>query len=359
MNDTSNILRYWRAVELFSPQSVSKVQPDNPKKPTHHFDSVNGPAPWDKQHRLARRRIGRDVWRHEVYAGVYPVRLLRELLEKHFEPDQETYDERLDTESALFCLSVSPDGRPLFDTAVLSTCAWAWGRTISPGPFAPDWLEGYEAFSKKFTQKVREELALQDGDELGVELQGEGIDVGRPITLADVVALSAWLLSELRVDAKGISDAVRVSSRRVQERYAYEADGADFLNSFFVEDLGRVADEVKRNNAGSGLLTYLAGDDVVDEAQRVDIRNDLSLPWYSLAPERFPIGRWPSKGHHPLVYGQQSSQETVGCVMLQVPKLRLGCRPLATRPPIETLTFAHRYTSWLQSDVQRLNSVSI
>ncbi len=292
-------------MELFSPQSVPKVQPDHYKNPTHHFDDAKGPPPWGKQHRLARRRIGRDVWRHELYAGVYPVRLLRELLQKHFGEDPETYDERLDTESALFCLSISHDGRPLFDTAVLSTCAWAWGRTISPGPLAPDWLDGHEEFSKRFIHKVREELALQDGDEVGAELQGEGVDVGRPIALSDVAKLSAWVLAELGIDAQGVSDATRVYSRRVQERYAYEADGADFLNSFFVEDLTRVADEVEGNNVGRALLAYLAADDAIDESKRTDIRLDLRLPWHALAPERFPIGRWPSKGNHPLVYGQQ------------------------------------------------------
>lgn len=245
------------------------------------------------------------MWRHEVYAGVYPVRLLRELLEEKLGEDPESYDERLDTESALFCLSVSHDGRPLFGTTVLSTCAWAWGRTVAPGPAAADWLEGYEEFSKKFIRKVREQLALEDGDDVGAKLLTEGADIGRPIVLADVVALSAWLLSELGIDAPRISDANRVSSRLVKERYAYESDGTDFLNSFFVEGLGRVADEVQGDNAGRALLAYLAADNAIDESKRVDIRRDLGLPWHTLAPNKFPIGRWPSKGHHPLVYGQQ------------------------------------------------------
>lgn len=278
VKDTSNILRYWRAVELFSPQSVPKVQPEDDEKPAHHFDSAKGPAPWETQPRLEGQPSGEFVWRHEVYAGVYRVRLLRELLEEKFGEDPESYDERLDTESALFCLSVSHDGRPLFGTTVLSTCAWAWGRTIAPGPAAADWLEGYDEFSKKFIRKVREQLALEDGDDVGAKLLTEGADIGRPIVLADVVALSAWLLSELGVDAPRISDANRVSSRPVKERYAYESDGTDFLNSFFVEGLGRVADEVQGDNAGRALLAYLAADNAIDESKRVDIRRDLGLP---------------------------------------------------------------------------------
>ncbi|WP_454808320.1 AAA domain-containing protein [Paraburkholderia fungorum] len=305
MNDTSNILRYWRAIEIFCPQSVPKVQPDNRKTPTNHFDDSDAAAPWDKQHTVARRRIGSDMWRHEVYAGVYSVRLLRELLQDKFGMDPESYDERLDTDSALFSVTVTNDGRPLFDTAVLSTCVWAWGRTISPGPDAPDWLKGYDDFAKKFDRRIRQELALQDGDEVGAKLLAKEIDVGRPIALTDIAALSVWLLAELGIDAPGIADNIRICSRRVPKQYAYDSESADFLNSFFIEDLDRVASHVQNGNVGAALRAYLTADDAVDETARVDVRRELGLPFNALAPHRFPSGRWPSKGHHPLVYGQQ------------------------------------------------------
>ncbi|MFM0185540.1 AAA domain-containing protein [Paraburkholderia nemoris] len=305
MKHSSNILHYWRAVEIFCPQSVPKVQPDNRKTPTNHFEDMSGAAPWDKRHAIARRRIGTDTWRHEVYAGVYPVRLLRELLQDKFGMDPESYDERLDTDSALFSVTVSNDGRPLFDTAVLSTCVWAWGRTVSPGPDAPGWLEGYDDFAKRFDSQIRLEFALQDGDTVGAELVAKEIDVGRPITLADIAALSAWLLAELCIVAPRIADNIRICSRRVPKRYAFDSEGADFLNSFFIDDLNRVASQVEVGDVGAALHTYLTADAAVDEAGRIDVRQELRLPFNALAPSMFPPGRWPSKGHHPLVYGQQ------------------------------------------------------
>ncbi|UXU90015.1 DEAD/DEAH box helicase [Burkholderia sp. S-53] len=305
MTDTASVLRYWRAIEIFCPQSVPKVKPEDKKTPTNDFRALNAIAPWDKRHAVMRRRIGNDVWRHEVYAGVYPVRALRDLLQEKFGVDPDSYDERLDIDTALFCLSVTHDGRVLFDNAVLSTCAWAWGRTISPGPSASNWLEGYAEFAKKFDSQLRQELALEEGDEAGHKLQADGISVGRPVTLGDIGKVSAWLLRELHIEMPEISDGMRISSRRVPERYAYEADGADFLNSFFMDDLSLVASQVEAGNVGPALHEYLAADGAVDESRRVDVRQKLALPFHSLAPEVFPHGRWPSKGHHPLVYGQQ------------------------------------------------------
>ncbi|MBR8220340.1 AAA domain-containing protein [Burkholderia ambifaria] len=305
MTDTASVLRYWRAIEIFCPQSVPKVKPEDKKTPTNDFRALNAIAPWDKRHAVMRRRIGNDAWRHEVYAGVYPVRALRDLLQEKFGADPDSYDERLDIDTALFCLSVTHDGRVLFDNAVLSTCAWAWGRTISPGPSASNWLEGYAEFAKKFDSQLRQELALEEGDEAGHKLQADGISVGRPVTLGDIGKVSAWLLRELHIEMPEISDGMRISSRRVPERYAYEADGADFLNSFFMDDLSLVASQVEAGNVGPALHEYLAADGAVDESRRVDVRQKLALPFHSLAPEVFPHGRWPSKGHHPLVYGQQ------------------------------------------------------
>lgn len=286
-------------------KSVPKVQPDNRKTPTHHFADVSAAAPWDKRHAVMRRRIGTDAWRHEVYAGVYPVRLLRDLLQDRFGTDPESYDERLDVDSALFSITVSNDGRPLFDTAVLSTCVWAWGRTISPGPDAPEWLEGFDDFGKKFDRQIRQELALRDGDTVGAELVAKEIDVGRPITLDDIAKLSSWLLAQLGIVALRIPDNIRICSRRVPRRYAYDSDGADFLNSFFIDDLNRVASHMQMGDAGAALHAYLTADDAVNESARIDVRQELRLPFHALAPSMFPLGRWPAKGHHPLVYGQQ------------------------------------------------------
>lgn len=305
MTDTASVLRYWRAIEIFCPQSVPKVKPEDKKTPTNDFRTLNAVAPWDKRHAVMRRRIGNDVWRHEVYVGVYPVRALRDLLQEKFGADPDSYDERLDIDTALFCVSVTHDGRVLFDNAVVSTCAWAWGRTISPGPSASNWLEGYAEFAKKFDSQLRQELALEEGDEAGHKLQADGISVGRPVTLVDIGKVSAWLLRELHIEMPEMADSMRISSRRVPERYAYESDGADFLNSFFMDDLSLVASQVEAGNAGPALHEYLAADGAVDESRRIDVRQRLALPFHALAPKMFPHGRWPSKGHHPLVYGQQ------------------------------------------------------
>lgn len=306
MYNNSKILRYWRAVEIFCPQSIPKLQPEHRDRPTNHFATSDSVASWSEKHKIAKRKIGAThVWKHEVYAGVYELRTLRDFLQTRLGADPESFDSRLDGQSALFSLTVTHDGRPLFESTVLSTCAWAWGRTIAPGPGAPDWLDGFDKFREMFTRQMREMFALLEDDEEGHELRQDEIDVGRPISLADIAALTSWVIEALCLGLPEVAGQTRVLSRVVSEKFGHEADGADFLNSFFLDDLAKVAGEAESDNVGIALRTYLKPDKELDESSRQDVRERLGLPFYTLAPSKFPRGRWPAKGHYPLVYGQQ------------------------------------------------------
>jgi hypothetical protein len=98
---------------------------------------------------------------------------------------------------------------------------------------------------------------------------------------------------------------IRIKAGLVASRRKYSADDQDFLNSFFVKDLGRAAGETRKKNIGDGLRRFLAGDDELDPSVRVDVRKSIDTLFRQLAPSLFPPSRWPSRGHHPLVFSQQ------------------------------------------------------
>uniref|UniRef100_UPI003F504413 DEAD/DEAH box helicase n=1 Tax=Caballeronia sp. LjRoot34 TaxID=3342325 RepID=UPI003F504413 len=278
---------------------------DSSDESTNHFDSTSAAAPWESGYDRPLPLRPKLLPRHYVYGGIYPVRQVREFLETKFGSDPESFDERLDAESACFQIAVSHDGRPLFDSFVLSACVWAWGRTTTPGPSAADWLDGFEAFEKEFTTEVVRTLGVPQDDEEGMDLLAKGLRVGRRITLLDIAKLVERLLELIHLPEATLAEQTRIRTARVGVKRPYESERVDFLNSFFLGDLQLVADSLVDNDVGPALQSYLLSDKEASLLSQTDVRQDLKTLYDTLAPARFPRGRWPSKDHHPLVFGQQ------------------------------------------------------
>src|ERR1035437_2181916 len=124
MNDpqaVSNILEYWRAVELFSPQSIAKLSPNDRTEPVFAVD-ISLPLPWDATHPFKSNWApAKTSRRFLICCGVLGLAQMREILEDRLGKDPESFDEHTDGETCLFAFSVSDDGRPLFDTFVFSS----------------------------------------------------------------------------------------------------------------------------------------------------------------------------------------------------------------------------------------------
>jgi hypothetical protein len=240
-----------------------------------------------------------------VYCGIYSLEKVRSVLEDKFGQDPESFDARSDGESCLFAFSVTDDGRPLFDTFVLSTCAWATARTLDPGPESAEWLVGFETIASTIAAGFAERLAASQDDPRGQELTGKGFNLGRPLQYADILRETQRIAQDLGVPELSENSEIRIKAGVVSSRKKYSADDQDFLNSFFVKDLEKVAAEVRQQNLGKGLMTFLTGDDELDLSKRIDVRKSIDTLFQHLSPALFPPGRWPSNGHHPLVFSQQ------------------------------------------------------
>lgn len=264
------------------------------------------PLPWEASHPLSSRRTpSRTTRRYLIYCGVFGLDKVRFVLEEKFGKDPETFDERSDGETSLFAFSVTDDGRPLFDTFVLSTCAWATARTLNPGPGSADWLSGFESTASKLVSEFEEGYALRPDDTPGQEIKSKGFNFGRPIAYADLLHETKRIAGSLGIGCLCNGFEIRIKAGLIASSKKFSGDDQDFLNSFYVKDLGKVAAEVRNNNLGKGLATFLASSAEVDPAKRIDVRKSINKLFQQLSPELFPLGRWPSKGHHPLVFSQQ------------------------------------------------------
>lgn len=295
------VLRYWHAVEMFSPQALPKVAPNDKKEPVFALAASQPLAPWEEGHPLRKRFPPKNRSRRfTIYCGGFNVSLVKEALEKAFGNDPESFDQRLDGQTCLFAFSVADNGRPLFDTFVLSSCAWAFSRTREK-TIGPDWLVGFAEHEKKICDHLKTAFALTDDDTAGQPFAK--FNMGRVIGFPAILDFTNRVAAEFGLqDVIGTPD-IRASARLVASKRKYTSEDQDFLNSFILEDLGRAEVAASANKMGQALTRYLEEAPAIDE--RIDVRRSRHTLFETLNPESYPRGRWPSAGHHPLVFSQQ------------------------------------------------------
>jgi hypothetical protein len=332
------VVEFWRAVEIFSPQPL--LRPDARFRVT---DIGPGePMPWEPDSRHCAPPPPGKAWRHEVFGGIHHLRSVRDALTGLYGPDDDGGQrEPAGGQSALFAVTVDGNGVPVPGTAVLSSCAWAVGRALA----APDGLSlaGFAQDARQFAGDLGRLAGVDDaagtllapvpgtrrGEEPGAEPAdtpggaagdpsgpqpasrpeappGEPADPKpRPVRAEDLRRFAARLADRL-----GVTDALRPRGLRVRA-YLVDADRADeqtvpsFLNSFYADDLARVAAALADGDAGAGLTAYLTGSALINAGRRVDVRARPDAVWRGCVPGRIPQGRWPADFGRSLALSQQ------------------------------------------------------
>ncbi len=324
------MLAFWRAVELFSPQSVPKL---GARERVYRVQE-GSPLPWEPGHPLGEAWLREsNAWQHSIFLGVYSLDGAYTELRRALDGGEVDGDPPRAGHSALAVFTVAEDGRVLLGSQTLSSCAWALSRAFAGESPSPGWLDGFERAAREFVEAFAELLALADDDEAGAELEGEGHPVGAVVDhelLGDIRGLVGGLLGEGDSEAGGGEEdggsaagggralrsalEIRVQSRPVGRARRYRAVDQDFLNSFIARDLGRVAAAVDRGEYGPALERYLAsaaGVEPMEDLGRVDVERDLDVVRDLLAPDRVPLGRWPRAVSQPADLGQQLAVNTM------------------------------------------------
>lgn len=151
-----HIVRFWQAVEYFSPQKAPRLDPRARVFPVQ----PGRPLPWEAPEQLPNPRKG-YVWQYTLHCGVFPIARVRDTLAEIFQDSGcVNLDSRVSGDSALLAFTVNADGLLLKESVVVSACAWAVGRSRSPGPDTRSWLTGFDAEAEDCAQKL---LDLGDG----------------------------------------------------------------------------------------------------------------------------------------------------------------------------------------------------
>lgn len=298
-----DVLECWRVLELFSPQKVPKIT-GRAKRPEHRqvVEWRRGEAlPWQVLQPPRPVGVTPRVWRHTVYLGVYDMEATYQRLHKAFADDRDSYDERPVGPSACAGVLVDEGGMLVSESAVLSSALWAVSR-LSTGapPRGTGWAAGFgeaaEGLIERFDvlEGARREAfgqqlpPAQDGDSLQEILAAAHAAAG--------VAQDHELASQ-----RVVIQSVAVSARQDDESTA----DMDFLNSFFLEDLAAVHDDVATNGLVGALADYLTVDTAVRVDARVDVIANRQVVDDGVSIRRLPKGRWPTRPDHCQTLRQQ------------------------------------------------------
>ncbi|MGH3209278.1 MAG: DEAD/DEAH box helicase, partial [Trebonia sp.] len=279
------------------------------------------PMPWEPDSPRHEPPPQGKTWRHEVFGGVYELSRVRDTLTGLYGPDDGGGQrEPAGGQSALFAVTLDGNGVPVPGTAALSSCAWAVGRALAnPGELT---LAGFSQDARLFggalgrlagTDAAAGALlaplsgAALDEEQSGLTPGGAaGADPEpRPLTGEDLRRFAAGLGDRLGVTAALRPCGLRTRSYRVDADRASEQTALSFLNSFYADDLARVAAAAADGDAGAGLTAYLTGSARIDAGRRVDVRARPDAVWHGCLPGRIPPGRWPAGLDRSLALSQQ------------------------------------------------------
>lgn len=206
----AQVVRFWRAVEMFSPQGVPKPT-KNRRAGANEIVldlAVDDIAPWDRRHWIAKAELPKDkVWQFSVYGGVYGVSAVREALTSVFGRDDNEFLDSDDSQTALFAFTLDAEGYLVEDSPALSACAWAVSRLQDPGPEVPGWLEGFRSEEESFIAALNR-LVPPKPDRLGLAVNGLAAKPGKAV-LGRVKGAAAEAVS---AGAKAAGDTVKVTT---------------------------------------------------------------------------------------------------------------------------------------------------
>jgi hypothetical protein len=203
-DDPVRITQFWQAVEIFSPQSLPRLDQRN-----HTVDYQDGDrVPWGPRSLLPEPDPG-HVWRHEVYGGLYDLSRVRDVLVSQYGQDQDE-EPPPKGKSALFACTVDEKGFLVEDSMVVSACAWGTGRVgrgDSPiGDMAAD------------TAHYADSLARQAKVRAGVRVLGAALREAAPEGVSGAVsAAAAGVLGPLGPIGVGLAAAAAKTAKSLAE----------------------------------------------------------------------------------------------------------------------------------------------
>lgn len=263
--NTDRLLSYWHTLEHFSPASV----PNGCRKWVEKL-------PWEE---VQKHSNPSKCFQYTFYFGVFPLNEVTEFVQEYFHSQEETPN--LPTAKVCYAsLKVDEQGLYIQDTFGLSTMPWA--------------------LSQLKEHKLNMELPLDEFRKRERRIADHLVDgfLKEPLTREGVKQIQAYLLDELpwrELPSAAIYLRTEERERKQSKSDEEEEVTCDLLNSFYLEDLERIAKSLQTEKLPKAFQDYLTGClGRADIGKRINLSDHPAVLQSCLTPEYYPDGCWPS-----------------------------------------------------------------
>lgn len=284
-NDPFAILQAWTVLEVLSPATFKRPG-DLAGGDLRRIARLERGLPWEDG--PAKGPPGKRLY-FQIVLGSLPMQTaLDQLLERFGDGRPERPQARGETPLAI--VIVDREGRPIADRcAVISSFGWGFPRAVRDDPAT---LGTWAQQGTKIEAELHE-LLFREGKD----------GKTTPLNLAAIHNAHTWLVNSFGLDpAMVLPPAFMV--RSVVPMRQNDPPEPLLLNSFYLEDLAKAEALLREGKAPDTLKRFLG---MIAPAERRDLLLDKAAIEATLAPARFPVGRWPGPGRHPLVLMQQAA----------------------------------------------------
>lgn len=210
-----------------------------------------------------------------------------QLIQRYGEDEERSRPER--SKAIIASILLDRNGIPVEDGIAVSSFAWALPRALA-GQL--DGLEVWPSVEAETCAKLSALFNREDEDGVPIAVDLALIDTG-----------FEWLVSNFNLSSE-LVEAPSISLKVFHGFRSRQPPEPLLLNSFFLKDLSRVASLVRSQNTPPALSAYLG---LTPPETRLNVKDSHDILEAVLAPQRFPLARWPSPGGHPLALLQQAA----------------------------------------------------
>ena len=278
---------YWHKLEHFYPYILEEQHNENIK--TYHVSKADGFPDFFALDDIPKNKAIRY---YEVYFGIFNVDSALEIITKQLNAQQEFRDES--DEVSCFCkFRLASDGSFDKSSFRISSFPWAVQRVNNQEINIEDWDEDFHRYEKRLFMELFEAQSVITYPLLAEILIKISEDIGWKIEFAECWMRIDRIIGDKKQTKQEHPSVPVKTDKEIEEENASVDElvkANDLLNSFFARDLEKIISNVKSNNYGVSLDTYVEH----NAAERINIETNKEALFEIFDPSHLPYGKWPN-----------------------------------------------------------------
>lgn len=281
--------------EFLLPQSLEepqKLNNENQQSFTGNLDEIDSKIKKLQNENRFKTAEKDYVWEFVVYGGIYKIKKIKDIL-LHVLKVEDDYEERTQKgKAASYALMFNSELRFKADEIQISTAPWAITDIIKNKKLTHQDYADFQILENNIKENLNE-ISTLDNYEFKSFIQRVDTELKK-------------IFSQDIRDADNYFQVI--AKRKMRKNIGLESSDTDLLNSFYIQDLNKTIEYIKKGGKNTLLNQYLEMD---IKGNRKDIRQDIEYVYDMLSPIKLPDACWATQGGYPLVYSQQFALNSI------------------------------------------------